>query len=307
MEFVLHAVSVIILAIFCQECTSANGVCSFHFKIPMERNKLILLPISGECESERSSNEKPASTRSNLKFQEQVEKLAKERDGLVRRYNRIRNGYYRLRDENANLRQEIERSLAATRQIRTEVATLNKTCNAHKNQAQRLERDLRSERRRCSQPLRNDCGKVPPGTTPKPRTLHALPENVPFLPPKCLRCICEVETKCTVPRNICHQASGVQYCGPYNINRAVWVDAQLKDPSIAQVNFRDCAATFECSERIMEAYMRRYATVSTLSHQPSCEDFARIHRGGPNGFRSPDATRYWAAVYNCMRTTPGKQ
>jgi len=40
--------------------------------------------------------------------------------------------------------------------------------------------------------------------------------------------------------------------------------------------------------------MGRYATVGRLSHVPTNKDYARIHNGGPDGWRK-DSTKAYAA------------
>ena len=42
--------------------------------------------------------------------------------------------------------------------------------------------------------------------------------------------------------------------------------------------------------------MHRYATVERLGREPTLEDIARIHNGGPNGFKKSSTDAYWAKV-----------
>ncbi len=46
----------------------------------------------------------------------------------------------------------------------------------------------------------------------------------------------------------------------------------------------------------LQAYMRRYATVARLGHAPTDEDIARIHNGGPNGYKKRKTMAYWNRV-----------
>jgi len=48
--------------------------------------------------------------------------------------------------------------------------------------------------------------------------------------------------------------------------------------------------------KIFMAYMDRYATVERLGRQPTMEDIARIHNGGPNGYKKASTKAYWAKV-----------
>ena len=42
--------------------------------------------------------------------------------------------------------------------------------------------------------------------------------------------------------------------------------------------------------------MDRYATVERLGRKPTLEDIARIHNGGPNGWKKKSTDAYWAKV-----------
>ena len=44
---------------------------------------------------------------------------------------------------------------------------------------------------------------------------------------------------------------------------------------------------------IFEAYMARYATEARLGRTPTAEDIARIHNGGPNGYKKTATDKYW--------------
>lgn len=48
--------------------------------------------------------------------------------------------------------------------------------------------------------------------------------------------------------------------------------------------------------KIVNAYMARYATESRLGHKPTAEDIARIHNGGPNGYKKSATDKYFAKV-----------
>lgn len=47
---------------------------------------------------------------------------------------------------------------------------------------------------------------------------------------------------------------------------------------------------------IFMAYMDRYATVERLGREPTMEDIARIHNGGPNGYKKSATDAYWIKV-----------
>ena len=50
------------------------------------------------------------------------------------------------------------------------------------------------------------------------------------------------------------------------------------------------------AERIVRAYMARYATQKRLGRSPTYEDISRIHNGGPNGHRKAATDGYWLKV-----------
>ena len=43
-------------------------------------------------------------------------------------------------------------------------------------------------------------------------------------------------------------------------------------------------------------YMSVYATKGRLNREPTAEDMARIHNGGPNGWKKPSTLKYWKKV-----------
>ena len=50
------------------------------------------------------------------------------------------------------------------------------------------------------------------------------------------------------------------------------------------------------SREIVRCYLSRYATYYRLGHYPTFEDFARIHNGGPNGWKKDCTKPYWLKV-----------
>ena len=52
------------------------------------------------------------------------------------------------------------------------------------------------------------------------------------------------------------------------------------------------------SEEVISSYMGRYATPQRLGRQPTNEDIARIHNGGPNGYQRDSTLPYWNSVMN---------
>ena len=50
------------------------------------------------------------------------------------------------------------------------------------------------------------------------------------------------------------------------------------------------------SKEIMNAYISRYATEKCLGEHPTAEEIARIHNGGPNGYKKEATEKYWDKV-----------
>jgi len=79
--------------------------------------------------------------------------------------------------------------------------------------------------------------------------------------------------------------------GRYQIWKIYWQDAVEFDPSIGG-EYEDVTNP-DYARKIVEAYMSRYATKKRLGHEPTFEDMARIHNGGPNGHKKDSTDIYW--------------
>jgi len=77
--------------------------------------------------------------------------------------------------------------------------------------------------------------------------------------------------------------------GPYQIQRAYWQDARMKDG-----RYGDCLADHVYSERTMRAYFQRYAPKALAAGD--WETLARIHNGGPKGHTKKATEAYWLKV-----------
>ncbi|XP_063961092.1 lysozyme-like [Lytechinus pictus] len=124
------------------------------------------------------------------------------------------------------------------------------------------------------------------------------------VPDDCLACICKVESGCKMPNPVCRDDVGSLSCGPYQIKEAYWIDAQEQkkkdDGGRLGRSWKACTADWSCSEEAVQFYMKRYATKKRLGETPTCEHFARIHNGGPNGHTSSSTKPYWKKVKNCL-------
>ena len=93
---------------------------------------------------------------------------------------------------------------------------------------------------------------------------------------------------------------GGRSIGPLQIMEAYYDDAVKQNPSLTSDNrtWKNCMGpgSREYSREVGCAYMERYATERRLGHSPTCEDIARIHNGGPNGFKKAATKKYWEQV-----------
>jgi hypothetical protein len=81
--------------------------------------------------------------------------------------------------------------------------------------------------------------------------------------------------------------------GPYQIHFVYWADAVGFDESIGG-DYQDCRRR-GYAERILDAYMRRYAPEAWLAGD--AERVARVHNGGPTGPLKQATERYWRKVH----------
>jgi hypothetical protein len=81
--------------------------------------------------------------------------------------------------------------------------------------------------------------------------------------------------------------------GPYQLHAAYVQDAAefAKVEWIHYHAFHD-----QIAEDIIRAYMARYATAERIGRPVTAADIARIHNGGPNGYRRDSTLGYWAKV-----------
>ena len=85
--------------------------------------------------------------------------------------------------------------------------------------------------------------------------------------------------------------------GVYQIWKSYWKDAR-QTSSIGGV-YNDCF-TPAYADRIVRAYMKRYATEKRLGREVTQEDIARIHNGGPNGYKKNATVKYWKKVQKVL-------
>ncbi len=109
---------------------------------------------------------------------------------------------------------------------------------------------------------------------------------------RCLGCICNVESNCQ-PLG-CRMDMGSLSCGYYQIKENYWTDCGKPGGSLEA-----CGKDKTCSDECVHAYMARYGTYCTGGRAPTCEDYARVHNGGPLGCRESATIPYWQKVKAC--------
>ena len=105
-----------------------------------------------------------------------------------------------------------------------------------------------------------------------------------------LNAICEVESGC-VSTAVGDNGKAI---GAYQIWECYWKDAVEFDSSIGGV-YEDCYDE-KYAKKIVRAYMKRYATKKRIGRKVTDEDRARIHNGGPNGYKIKATEGYWKNV-----------
>ena len=81
--------------------------------------------------------------------------------------------------------------------------------------------------------------------------------------------------------------------GCYQIQKCYWLDA--KEFSDLDGTYLDCYNR-GYADRTVRCYMDRYATERRLGREVTQEDVARIHNGGPNGYKKECTKKYWSKV-----------
>ena len=81
--------------------------------------------------------------------------------------------------------------------------------------------------------------------------------------------------------------------GCYQIQKCYWLDA--KEFSDLDGTYLDCYNR-GYADRTVRCYMDRYATERRLGREVTQEDVARIHNGGPNGYKKECTKKFWKKV-----------
>ncbi|KAL3886285.1 hypothetical protein ACJMK2_026292 [Sinanodonta woodiana] len=107
-----------------------------------------------------------------------------------------------------------------------------------------------------------------------------------------IRNISLVESKCQ-PIG-CVMDVGSLSCGYYQIKLPYYQDCGSPGR-----DWKTCADDYSCATTCVKNYMARYGPHSGCPD--TCETYARIHNGGPNGCNNPNTIPYWHKVqsYGC--------
>ncbi|XP_041362083.1 lysozyme 1-like [Gigantopelta aegis] len=119
--------------------------------------------------------------------------------------------------------------------------------------------------------------------------LCLLPLGMSAISSHCLDCICSLESGCRPLA--CKWDVNSPSCGYYQLKQVYWIDCGKPGGSLTA-----CALDKSCATRCVKAYMSRYGTHCTRGHTPTCEDYARIHNGGPGGCHRSATLGYWSKI-----------
>lgn len=82
--------------------------------------------------------------------------------------------------------------------------------------------------------------------------------------------------------------------GRYQISRAYWYDACERDPNLLFRHKWEDVTDPIYAEAIMESYWARYVTQAYLNKD--YEILARVHNGGPRGYKKDSTILYWNKI-----------
>jgi len=113
----------------------------------------------------------------------------------------------------------------------------------------------------------------------------------------CMKCMCKIQG-CESETGKCRNTTGTLNCGPYAITKPYYTDCSYGKP-----DWETCTKELACSETCVQSYMRRYAV--RCDPNPTCETYARVHSGGPQGCRRNFSIGYWNKVNRCCTQAGG--
>ena len=110
---------------------------------------------------------------------------------------------------------------------------------------------------------------------------------------KLMAAMCEVESN-----GDCSKVGKVGELGCYQIRECFWLDALEWDSSIGG-EYEDVIDR-EYAEKVIYAFWERYANEKRLGRPVTDEDRARMHNGGPNGYKKTKTIKYWDKVQKIL-------
>jgi hypothetical protein len=106
--------------------------------------------------------------------------------------------------------------------------------------------------------------------------------------PKFFSALCQVETGGATGPIL---GDGGKALGPLQIHYAYW-----KDSGVAG-KYSDCAR-YDYSCKVVTAYLNRYGKRFIITRD--YQSLARVHNGGPMGYKNPRTNKYWDKVKNFL-------
>lgn len=143
-------------------------------------------------------------------------------------------------------------------------------------------------------------------TQREPSSMRILPRRVAASDPQpvagyswreLLDALREVETGGQPRGGLGAVGDGGAALGPLQIHKVYHVDAADRDPALT--SYASCSSSQDYSERVVRAYMSRYASAQLQRLEAGsgtladCEVVARIHNGGPRGHQRAATAGYW--------------
>jgi len=96
-------------------------------------------------------------------------------------------------------------------------------------------------------------------------------------------------------------------CGYFQIHQPYYTDCKQwgdwgKGPKITMA-WEQCSKDYGCAKQCVLNYMARYTSGCTGGRTPTCEDYSRVHNGGPSGCKISATIGYWNKVKACYGTS----
>ena len=97
------------------------------------------------------------------------------------------------------------------------------------------------------------------------------------------------------------ESGGNDYAiGDLNLKHKAYGPLQIRQPYMDDVfpnrKAQECLGNRKLSIEVFEQYMERYATKALIGREVTDEDRARIHNGGPSGWKRASTKPYWEKV-----------